>query len=474
MAKFQINRRTVIKGAGSIAIGLPWLEIMDWGRKAQAQTASAPLKNFMTVYQPGGTVIDKWRPTGTETAFTLSPILKPLAAFQSKLVVLDGLFLKCGDQFTYNGVEQHQGGSVGWLTGQIQPGIGGFPKMGPSIDQLLAAKLSTGKPYTSLEVAVRWATGKSFGKLNAINAMFFGANAPYSPISPRLDPQDIFNTLYGTAAPAPGPAGTDAAAAATMRRKSILDYVDKKYMALSGKLGAADKLRLEEYLTGLRQLEKQLTVLPTGGGTGGTCMPPEKIATTGYNPASGLNSGAKGEIKDLKTDGLIPTVGKFMMDMQVMALACGKTSVSSLQWSDTEAKHTFPWLSLPEHHHYYQHDGGFKPVECEKIATWYSEMHAYLLGKLQDQKIGDHTLLDETLVLFGSELGDPPTHKKANVPFFLASGNAALKGGTTGRYLKFTGDPPHNKLLTSILNLYGDKRTSFGDSRVDSAPLANL
>ncbi|MEO8214826.1 MAG: DUF1552 domain-containing protein, partial [Myxococcales bacterium] len=149
MAKFQINRRTVIKGAGSIAIGLPWLEIMDRGRKAQAQTASAPLKNFMTVYQPGGTVIDKWRPTGTETAFTLSPILKPLAAFQSKLVVLDGLFLKCGDQFTYNGVEQHQGGSVGWLTGQIQPGIGGFPKMGPSIDQLLAAKLSTGKPYTS-------------------------------------------------------------------------------------------------------------------------------------------------------------------------------------------------------------------------------------------------------------------------------------------------------------------------------------
>lgn len=489
MAKFRINRRTVIKGAGSIAIALPWLEIMDRGRRAQAQ-AAVPLKRFVSIYQPGGTVIGKWRPTGTETAFTLSPILKPLEALKSKLVVLDGLYMKCGDQFVYN-LEQHQGGSVGWLSGQIQPGVGSFPRMGPSIDQVLGAKLSTGKPYPSLEFAVRWATGKSQGKLNAINAMYFGVNSPYSPIAPRLDPQDIFNTLFGTLTPGTGAGGNggtgtganDAANAAAMRKKSILDYVDKRYQALSAKLGAADRIRFDAHLTELRKLEQQIVILPPGGGTGGAgggggggggggCQAPTKVVTTGYNPTSGLNSSDTGSIKDLTTDNMIPTVGKFMMDMMTMALACEKTAVTSLQWTDTEAKHTFPWLSLSEHHHFYQHDGGFRAAECEKIATWYSEMHAYLLQKLQAVDMGGHTLLDETVVLMGSELGDPPTHAKKNMPLLLASGNAALKGGTTGRYLKFTGDPPHNKLLTSILNLYGDTRTSFGDSRVESSPLS--
>jgi hypothetical protein len=464
MTRLKLDRRTVIKGAGTIAIALPWLEAMVAPRRANAQTTSVPLKRFVTVYQPGGTVRsgsigDKYTPTGSETAFTLSPILAPLEPVKSKLLIVDGLNLTCGDQSRYM-VEQHQGGSVGWLTGAVQPGSGNYPKA-PSIDQVLAGRLSTGKSYASLELAVRWATGKSHGKLSPMNAMYFDA-ATGTPRPPRLDPQDIFNTLFGSVT---GGTGTDPNAIALMRKRSILDFVDKKYSALKAKVGTADRDRLDQHFTQLRSLEQRIVITPPAVST---CKSPTKVDTTGYNPTSSLNSADNGSIKDTETDKKIPTVGQFMMDMMVMALACDKTGVISLQWTDTEAKHTFPWLNLSEHHHFYQHDGTFRPTECAQIATWYSQMHLYLLQQMQKVDMGGHTLLDESLVFFGSELADPPSHGKTNMPFLLAGGDG--KAVRTGRWIK-CGGVPHNKLLTSLLNLYGDTRTSFGDSRVDSAAL---
>jgi len=466
MTRFKLSRRAVIKGAGGIAIGLPWLEIMGNGRQARAQASSVPLKRFMTVYQPGGAVrktstnpTDNYTPTGTETSFTMSPVLMPLDAYKSRLLIVDGTNLTCGDQSKY-GVEQHQGGEVGWLTGAIQMGASNYiAKNSPSIDQVLASRLSTGKAFPSLQMAIRWATGKSHGKLSPINAMNFSDTGP---IGPRLDPQDIFTTLFGGG----GSGGVDANALAVKRRQSILDFVDKRYAALETKLGAADRARLEEHLTQIRSLEQRLAIMPT---TMANCTPPTKVDTTGYSPTSGLNADNDGNVKDTATDSKIPTVGQFMMDMMVMAMACDKTNVVSLQWSDSEAKHTFPWLNLSEHHHYYQHDGGFRAAECTKIDTWYSTMHAYLLKAMQAVDMGGHSLLDETVVFFGTEIADPPSHSKTNMPFILAGGDG--KTMRTGRWIK-CGGVPHNKLLTSILNLYGDKRTSFGDSRVESTPLA--
>ena len=262
--------------------------------------------------------------------------------------------------------------------------------------------------------------------------------------------------------------GAGSIAIALMRKKSILDFVDKKYAGVMTTLGTDDRARLDQHLTQLRDLERRIVITTPPPTPTSVCKQPTKVDTTGYNPTSGLNSADDGTIKDTSTDMKIPLVGQFMMDMMVMAFACDKTAVISLQWSDTEAKHTFPWLSLSEHHHYYQHDGGFRPAECEKIANWYSQMHLYLLQKLQAVDMGGHSLLDETLVFFGSELADPPSHGKKNMPFLLAGGDG--KTVKTGRWIK-CGNVPHNKLLTSILNVFGDTRTMFGDSRVDSAAL---
>src|SRR6185295_4632554 len=124
-------------------------------------------------------------------------ILAPLDPVKSKLIIVDGVNLTSGDQFMFANVEQHQGGSVGWLTGAIQPGFLNYPTS-PSIDQLLVSKLSGGKAYPSLQLAIRWATGKSKGKLSAMNAINFQSTSPNAPIPPRLDPQDIFTTLFGS------------------------------------------------------------------------------------------------------------------------------------------------------------------------------------------------------------------------------------------------------------------------------------
>ena len=474
MNKFRLHRRAVLKGAGSIAIGLPWLELMGHGRKAHAQTTTFPAKRFVTVFQPGGTVRAKYTPlTGSsDTALMLSPILSPLEPVKGKLLVIDNLEMKCAGSG-----EQHQGGIIGWLTGSVQAGIApnyGYSKDGPSIDQVLAPRLSMGKRLSSIQMAIRWATGKSHGLVSPINAVNFDVTPPsagsqtgYAPIPPRLDPQQVFTDLFGSLMPA---GMQDPNALPLMRRKSILDFVDKKYAALSMRLGTADKAKLDQHLTKIREIEMSISIPPPV--VSAVCKQPPRVDTADYNPKSGLNSANDGSIKDTSTDAAIPKVGKFMTDMLVMALACDLTGVASFQWSDTEAKHTFPWLSLSEHHHYYQHDGGFKAPECEKIANWYSQQHLYLIQQMQAVDMGGHTLLDESVVFFGSELQDPPTHGKTNMPFMLAGNGGGLR---TGRYLKAPGtNTSHNALLVALLNLFGDTRTSFGSSGFTAPALSGL
>ncbi|WP_437665674.1 DUF1552 domain-containing protein [Sorangium sp. So ce1182] len=457
MSNFRLSRRAVLRGAGAIAIALPWLEIM--GPERTARAAPAPAKRFLAVYTPGGTVLDRWRPTGSETSFTLGRILSPLAPVQDRLLVVDGLDMKSARG------EQHQAGIIAWLTGSAQEGStnGGYGN-GPSIDQVIASQISAGiKAKASIQIAVRWATGKSHGLLSPMNAANFENAAPFKPIPPRLDPMEIFTELFGTLDPTAG----NEAARRLARKKSILDFLDGRYSALSARLGAADRQKIDQHLTKIREIEMSINNVPVETSA---CKAPDRVDTSDYNPRTGLNSSDTGSIKDTSTDAAIPKVGKLMMDMLVMSLACDITAVGTLQWSDTEAKHTFPWLNLTEHHHFYQHDGGFRPDECERICNWYSKQHLYLLEEMEKIDMGGHSLLDESVVFFGSELSDPPSHKKENMPFLLAGGGGGLRAG---RWLRYP-NRPHNDLLVSILNLFGDTRATFGDPRYCTGPLTNL
>ena len=441
--RFRLSRRAVLRGAGSVAIALPWLEIMAPERRS---SASEPLAaRFLAVFQPGGTILERWRPTGSESDFTLSPILSPFEAVKDRIVVLDGL-----DMPSAVG-EQNQAGMIAWLTGTEQGASSQYAK-GPSVDQVIANRIAGERRFQSLPLAVRWATGKSHGLMHPINIVNFSDDASFSPIPPLIDPQAIWEDLFG-AMP------LDQAA----WDRSMLDAVGARYQKLAARLGAADRMRLEQHLEQIRALEQRLSSIRG-------CAAPERIDTSGYDPHSGLNSADDGSIRDLATDEMIPTVGRFMTDMLVMAFACDLTAVGTLQWSDSEAKHTFPWLGLTEHHHYYMNDGGFRPAEIEQIATWYSEQHAYLLAAMAGVDMGGHSLLDESIVFFGTNLQHPATHIKTDMPFLLGGNGGGLE---TGRWLSF-GETSHNDLLVSLLNRYGDPRTSFGDERHCTGPLPNL
>jgi hypothetical protein len=460
--KLCLTRRSVLRGAGSIAIALPWLEAMTPARRAHAQAGAA--RRFVVVFQPGGTVRNRYTPTGSETAFTLSPILEPLAPVRDRLLVVDGLDMKSAIG------EQHQAGIVALLTGTPQRNGGSGYAGGPSVDQVIATRISAGKPRPSIQLAVRWATGKSKGRLHPINALNFEDNATFNPIPPRLAPPQIFDDLFGTQVTGPGGAGATEARLA--RKRSILDHVGKRYAALAMKLGAGDRAKLDQHLGKIRELERALTGPGMGMNPppGGACATPARVDTSDYNPRTGLDADDDGAVVDARTDAAIPKVGKHLTDMMVTALACDLTAVASLQWSDTEAKHTLPWLDLEDHHHFYQHDGGFRPAECQRICTWYSQQHRYLIEQLAAVDMGGHSLLDESVVFFGNELQDPPAHGKTNMPFLLAGGGGGLR---TGRWLRYNGRP-HNDLLVSLLNLFGDPRRSFGDPRYCTGPLDNL
>jgi hypothetical protein len=434
----------MLRGAGSVAIALPWLEIMEPERRSEA--APAPARRFLAVYQPGGSVLERWRPTGTESNFTLSPILAPLEPVKNRIIVLDGIDMKSAVG------EQNQSGMVALLSGTPQiPANTGYAT-GPSLDQVLATRLAGTHRFPSLSMAVRWGTGKSHGRLHPINALHFANDATFTPMPPLLDPQAIFTELFGSIGP--GDAAWD---------RSILDSVLSRYTSLQSRLGQGDRLRLDAHVQHLRELEQRLDGVMR-------CAPPMRVDTTGYDPASGLDSADDGSIRDIPTDTMIPTVGRFMTDMLVMAMACDLTPVGTLQWSDSEAKHTFPWLGLSEHHHYYMNDGGYHPAELELISTWYSEQHAYLIRSMSEVDMGGHSLLDESVVFFGSNLQDPALHTKKNMPFLLAGNGGGLR---TGRYLVHD-HPSHNDLLSRLANVFGDMRTTFGDPTYCTTPLATL
>lgn len=446
MTSFRLSRRAVLRGAGGIAIALPWLEIMRQERPAHA--ASTPAKRFIGVYTPGGTVhasgdtiAEQWSPTGTETNFELSRILTPYAPVKSQLLVLDGIDMKSAVG------EQQQSGVIAWLTGTPQ-GLAGSYAKGPSIDQVLRSRLPNLGNSSSLELAVRWGTGKMHGVASPMGVVSFADDSAFTPRPPQLDPVAIWKTLFGSLDPG--------SVKADNWDKSVLDYVDRRYASLSAKLGAADKQRIEQHLTAVRELERDLAQ-----SVAARCVPPTLVDTSDYNPHAGLESSDDGSVTDLVTDAAIPKVGKLMLDLLVMALACDQTSVATFMWTDSEAKHTYPWLNLPQTFNFYQNGGGYRPEECAQIGTWYASQNSYLLQQLAKVDMGGHSLLDESVVFFGSEVSHPATHSKRNMPFLLAGAGGGLRGG---RWLRYE-SASHNDLLAAILNLFGDPAVSFGDEQ---------
>lgn len=427
MKPFRLNRRAVLRGAGGIAIALPWLEVME--PLKQARAAQGP-RHFVAVYTPGGTVLDNWLPSGSETEFELSPILKPLERYRDKLQVASGLAMTSAHG------EQDQAGMAAWLTGCALDRLADLPPPQPSIDQELALRL--GKPV--LYQAVRWGIGS--GEPDGANIVSYRVQgAELTPVAPEIDPARTWQRLFG-----------DGALAGSWD-KSMLDAVLARYGKLAARVGSRDRRVLEQHMDHLRQMEMRLAA---------ACAAPPLADIPGYDPHAF-------EGPSPTSDAAIPDVGKLMIDMMLVALSCDITRVATLQWGDSRADFTLPWLDLPggQPQRYYENDGGFLPEEMTKIFTWYSTQHTYLLQQMATTPSGRGSLLDDSLVFFGSQVQHPATHAKTDMPFLLAGGAEVIAGN---RFKRYEGRS-HNDLLAGILNSFGANQLSYGDAAVDAAPI---
>jgi Protein of unknown function (DUF1552) len=452
-AKNRLTRRTLLRGAGQVAIGLPFLEAMLRPLQTHAQTAEAPLR-FVVFYSPGGTLLDEWRPSGTETQFTLSDMMSPLAPHASQLLFLDGLDLSITDI----GVgHPHSRGMAGLLTGtELLPGSfvtgGGNASFanGPSLDQVIARRISAANQlkFPSLEFSTAWAiSGRSLmdGAVaetsNAADQITYGG--PKAPIPPMIRPQVAFDRVFKDVGAATGSMSQE-----TLKQRSILDAVLAQYVAVSAQLGNEDRAKLEQHAELIREMEKSLGA----GSSGEGCVAPDAPA-------------------NIELD--VPSKGKLMTDLLVASLSCNLTRVATMQWADSESKFplNFDPLKLADHHHGYQHDSAYNPTALFKIYQWFGANFAYLLQKLESVKEGDGTLLDNTVVLWVTEIQEPPTHNQKNMPFVLAGGkNAGLK---TGRWLRVKSQP-HNNLLLSVDKLFGGTDDAFGHRNYNTGALTGL
>jgi Protein of unknown function (DUF1552) len=430
-----MSRRALLRGAGGVAIALPFLDAM-LPRRAQAATTPKRLFSF---FNENGVVGSAWFPTGTEKDFQLNVIHKPLEPWKSNLILFDGM-----DQLARGGTA-HMRGKCACLTGQ--PNNGGRAA-GISIDQAVANQIATGTRVKSVESSV------------AVNGNFRDGvfhSGPGQFIPPEDDPAKVFARLFSAGVPAAA-GSADAATAnkdfARLRtqRKSILDLALVEYQRVAATVGSGDRMRLERHMSVIRQIESGLDAGPSNAASM-SCKMPEAPATMDF-----------------------VATGKAHLDLITMAFACDITRVGSIQWRSSDT--SFTWVGVNGGHHNISHQQGGAAADASliKIMTWFSGQVAYILERLKSFEEPGGSVLDSTLLFWVNELATG-NHKLVRNPYLLAAGKLPLDGGgtlQTGRFLKYPNGTPHTGLLTVIGQIMGLKINSFGNPEWNKGPLPGV
>jgi hypothetical protein len=400
---------------------------------------AAPPRRFIAVYHPNGCFPSRWFPTGSETAFTLGPSLMPLEPHRGRCLFLSGVDLKVAVD---GQGEQHQRGLGAFLTGRkLQAGLfvgndgttAGWAD-GPSLDQLLVPLLGAGAAAASLQLGVHCVERDVSGVLS-----YAGAAKPLLAVN---DPAQTFRTLFGS--------GGTAAEMEKLRRRraSVLDTVAKQFPLAKRRLSAADQQRLDEHLQLVRDLEARVTAVPSGA-----CMAPQAPPATMFASESSM-----------------PEVAKLQIDLLVKALQCDLARVATLAFSDAKNHIGMPFAGVAGDVHNVSHlpDSDPSRLELASRDAWVAEQVAYLVAQLAATSDANGPLLDSTLVLWGSELGQGNLHSHANVPCVLAGSAPGLR---MGRYLAMNGASWNDLLLTVYRSLGGSGNT-FGDAAFSSGALS--
>ncbi len=440
-----LSRRTMLRGAGAATLGLPFLEAMR-PRTAHAGQGSPPLR-LLVFFSNNGTYHPAYYPTGTETDFTLGPILEPLTSYRDRLIVTRGIDM----EVSYHGFEV--GGPHHWigclLSGalvQANPQTGWAIGGGQTIDQRIAQEIGDQTRFPSLQMGVQ--AQQYSGNIQA-HLSYAG---PGQPMAREDDPQQVFDMLFGDLGADPNDL-----MARRARRQLVVDAVQDDLGRLRGWLGTEDRLRLDEHIAAVAQLEQQIGQL---GGKDATCTAPRFTDPTGGG--------------SVYANDIYPELGTAVMDMLVMALACDLSRVSTLQWNEALGSVTFNWLGHTEDWHDISHKGNSNDVGNQQkidVNRWYAEQLAYLAGRLGAIPEGDGSLLDNTLIVWVNELSRGNAHDRRDMPLVIMGD--AQGYFSTGRNLTYQG-AYHNDLLVSVANAMGVDIDTFGEPAYCTGPLVGL
>jgi hypothetical protein len=426
-----LPRRTFLRGLGA-TVALPFLDAMVPALSARA--TSAP--RFAAIYCGNGANMNDWTPATEGTGFAFSPILQPLEPFREQTLVLTGLDnFPATDQGDSGG--QHPRAAPAFMS-SIHPKQteGADVQAGTTVDQRIAQQIGRDTKLPSLEVSVdrndvvgACDHGYACAYMNSMSW-----SSPTTPLPAETNPRFVFERLFGSGDTA------EERQARSEEDRSILDGVTKEISKLRRKLGAQDRLKLGEYFEAIRGVEQRIA------------------KSESYNSDIQIPERPAGEPETFRE------YAELMFDLQALAFQADITRVSSFMLARENVSRSYNEIGLPEAHHSMSHHGNNpdKMKDFTKLNTYHVEMLAYFVRKLQSMPDGDGTLLDHTVVLYGSGMSDGNTHNNFNVPVVVVGGlDQRIRGN---RHLRYPKGTPLANLQLSMLLKFGVPAESFGDS----------
>jgi hypothetical protein len=440
LAKKHISRRTVLRGAGA-TLALPFLEAMVPARTALAQTAARPSPRFVGLFVPHGAAPGYWVP---ETAGPLAPELpfnwKPLEPFRDRTVILSGLHSRSAEPPPGATGADHWVAAAFMCAEKPKKTAGADVRAGTTIDQMIAQKIGRDSLLPSLQLAVEdpGANSSNCGEgYSCVYTNTISWASPSSPLPMELNPQVVFERMFGDGAT------VEQRAARRRRNQSILDSISASLSRLRGDLGSSDRARLDEYAEHVREIERRLKI----------AMEASTAAPENVEVPVGVPQSFDEHIK-------------LQFDLLALALRADITRVGTLLFARDLTGRTYPASDAPTAGFHGVSHHGEDPRRIEELAKinqYHVKMVAYLAANLANVQEGDGTLLDHSLILYGSNMGNSNQHVHYDVPHVLVGGaNGMLEGG---RHLAYpTKEVPTGNLLLSLLDRFDIHHDGIGDS----------
>jgi len=428
ITKKALPRRTFLRGVGA-AVGLPLLEAMVPALTATAKTAAAPKMRFGGVYIPHGAIMDQYTPKVTGRGFEFTPILKPLEPFRDSLMVISNLD-RPGDD------DSHATASAAWLSGAIAKKTEGQDfYLGTTIDQVIAKRVGEETPFPSIAVATEDFTGYVGGCSPAYACAYMNTlswASPTSPVPMEINPRVVFERLFGRP-------GTKAQRAAQRRQDaSVLDSIQSDLTDLQRGLGSRDRERMTEYLENVRGIERRIQQAETSHASDVAAIDaPVGVPQAYADHVSVLN------------------------DLLVVAYQADLTRVATFMMAREASMKTYPEIGLSTPHHTMSHHGN-KPEVIEqhaKLNTYHLSMFAKFIEKLAATPDGDGSLLDHSLIFYGSGMSNANVHGPYPLPLVAVGG-----GIGKGRHIMAKEHTPLGNLWVSVAEMFDCPETAFGTS----------